>query len=116
MGGIAWEGQLVPKYFVTVSYTAEGAKGLRKDGGTKRRQTAQKAVESLGGTLESFYFTMGEHDAVIVADFPDVVAATALSVAVAATGGVRLSTTPIITVEEMDRACGKKTAYKAPGA
>ena len=36
------------KYLVTVSYTAEGAKGLRKDGGTKRRHVATKATEALG--------------------------------------------------------------------
>jgi hypothetical protein len=27
----------MPKFLVSVSYTAEGAKGLRLDGGTKRR-------------------------------------------------------------------------------
>ena len=39
----------MPKYLVSVSYSAEGAKGLRQDGGTKRRQVATNAVESVGG-------------------------------------------------------------------
>jgi uncharacterized protein with GYD domain len=104
------------KYLVNISYTTEGAKGLRKDGGTKRVQVASKAIEGLGGKLESFYFTLGHYDAVVIADFPDVVSATALSVAIAAAGGVRLTTTPLLTATDMDRACGKKTAYKAPGA
>ena len=106
----------MPKYLVFVSYSAEGAKGLRKDGGTKRREVAAKAVESLGGKLESFYFSFGEHDAVIIVDMPDVASTAALSMAVAATGGARPTTTALITPEEMDKAAGKKAAYKAPGA
>jgi uncharacterized protein with GYD domain len=104
------------KYLVSVSYTAEGAKGLRKDGGTKRRHAAQEGIESLGGKMESFYFTLGDRDAIVIADLPDAIAAAALSVAIAATGSVRLATTPLLTPEEMDHACSKQTAYKAPGA
>lgn len=38
----------MPKYLQQVSYTAEGAKGLQKDGGTKRRRAAQTVTEGLG--------------------------------------------------------------------
>jgi uncharacterized protein with GYD domain len=106
----------MPKYLVSVSYSAEGAKGLRKDGGTKRRQVASKAVESVGGKVESFYFSFGAADAIIIADLPDAASAAAVSLAVSSTGAARLTTTPLITPEEMDKAAGKKTAYKAPGA
>jgi uncharacterized protein with GYD domain len=106
----------MPKYLVTVSYTAEGAKGLRLDGGTKRRDVATHAVESVGGKVEAFYFSFGEQDAVIISDMPDAASAAALSLAVTAAGGARLTTTPLITPEEMDHAAGKKTAYRAPGA
>ena len=104
------------KYLVTVSYTAEGAKGVRKDGGTKRRQVAGKAVESVGGKLESFYFSFGAQDALVIVDMPDNVSAAALSLAINASGAVHATTTPLLTPEEMDKASGKKTAYKAPGA
>jgi uncharacterized protein with GYD domain len=106
----------MPKYLVSVSYSAEGAKGLRQDGGTKRREVASHAVESVGGKIEAFYFAFGEHDAVIIADLPDAASAAAVSLAVSSTGAARLTTTPLITAEEMDKAAGKKTAYKAPGA
>jgi uncharacterized protein with GYD domain len=105
----------MPKYLVSVSYSAEGAKGLRQDGGTKRRQVATNAVESLGGKVEAFYFAFGEHDAVIIADMPDAASAAAVSLAVSSTGAARLTTTPLITPEEMDHAASKKAAYKAPG-
>jgi uncharacterized protein with GYD domain len=103
------------KYLVTASYTSEGLKGLRKDGGTKRRQAAARAVESAGGTLESFYFAFGDQDAIVIADLPDASAAAALSIVIGSSGSVRTVTTPLITPEEMDKACQKKTAYKAPG-
>jgi uncharacterized protein with GYD domain len=106
----------MPKYLVSVNYTADGAAGLRKDGGTKRRNVASKAIESVGGKIEAFYFCFGARDAILIADFPDAISAAGLSVAIASTGSVRLDTTPLLTAEDMDRACEKKTAYKAPGA
>ena len=106
----------MPKYLVSVSYSAEGVKGLRNDGGTKRREAAGHAVESVGGQIEAFYFCFGVQDAVIIADLPDAASAAAVSLAVGATGAARLTTTPLITPEEMDHAAGKKTAYRAPGA
>ena len=45
----------MPKYLVSVSYSAEGAKGLRLDGGTKRREVARHAVESVGGQVRRFF-------------------------------------------------------------
>jgi uncharacterized protein with GYD domain len=104
------------KYLVSVNYSAAGAKGLRKDGGTKRRHVVSKALESMGGTLEAFYFGLGSPDAVVVVDLPDNVSMAALTVAVAAAGTGAITTTPLLTPEEMDKACGRKTAYKAPGA
>ena len=106
----------MPKFLVTVSYTSDGATGLRKDGGTKRREAAGRAIESVGGKLESMYFCFGEHDAILIADMPDAVAAAALSVAVSSAGSARLVTTPLLTPEEIDHATSKKTAYQPPGA
>jgi len=106
----------MPKYLVSVTYSAEGAKGVRQDGGTKRREVATHAVESVGGKIEAFYFSFGEQDAIIIADLPDAASAAAVSLAVTSTGAARLTATPLITAEEMDHAAGKKTAYRAPGA
>ena len=61
----------MPKYLICSSYTQEGLKGLLKDGGTKRMQSAKRATESLGGTLEAFYFAYGDNDLYIIVDQPD---------------------------------------------
>ena len=105
----------MPKFLITASYTTEGVKGLLKDGGSSRRAAVQKAAESVGGKLESFYFTFGDRDALVICDLPDSAAATAFSLIATATGTVRVATTPLITVEEVDAASKKSVSYRAPG-
>jgi uncharacterized protein with GYD domain len=105
----------MPKYLVNVVYTAEGAKGLRTDGGTKREHIVRMALESVGGKLEAFYFTLGETDAIVIADVPDALAVTAVSLTVSASGAARCSTVPLLSPAEMDHVSDRKTAYKGPG-
>jgi len=104
------------KFLISASYTAEGTKGLQKDGGSGRRAAVQKALEALGGKVDSFHFAFGKIDAYVICDVPDTVSGIALSLAVNGSGVVRATTTPLITVDEMDAACKKATAYRAPGA
>ena len=106
----------MPKYLLTVSYTAQGAQGLKKDGGSKRKAAAIEAVKSVGGTIEGFYFALGKHDAFVIADVPDAASMTALSLAVNSTGAMAARTTALLTVEEMDAACKKTVGYRPPGA
>ena len=47
---------------------------------------------------------------------PDEAAGLALALAVNASGSVRCTTVPLITVEDMDAACKRSVGYKAPGA
>ena len=41
------------KFMVTVSYTAEGSRGLTKEGGSAGRAAVKKLVEGLGGKVEA---------------------------------------------------------------
>jgi uncharacterized protein with GYD domain len=103
------------KYLVQANYTDEGLEGLLKEGGSKRREAAEKAVQSLGGTLEAYYYAFGDADVVSIADLPDNVSATTLSLLVTAGGGVTLKTTVLITPEEVDQATKKTLDYHPPG-
>lgn len=105
----------MPKYLQQVSYTAEGARGLQKEGGTKRRRAAQTATEGLGGKLEAFYFAFGDTDVFTIVDMPDAVSAAAVGVALGASGAVTIKTTVLFTPEEMDQAAQKSVAYTPPG-
>jgi uncharacterized protein with GYD domain len=104
------------KFLIKATYNADGARGLIKEGGSKRRTTVQKMIEGMGGKLEAFYYAYGEDDAFIIADLPDASAGIAVSLSVNASGAVRLSTTPLITPEEIDAASKRTVDYKAPGA
>jgi uncharacterized protein with GYD domain len=103
------------KYLVTASYTAEGAKGLIKDGGSKRVQVVTDMLKTAGITVESFYFALGEHDVFIVVEAPDNVTASAIALATNASGAVRLSTTVLLTPAELDAAAKKSVNYTPPG-
>ena len=103
------------KYLIEASYTAEGVKGLMKQGGTARRAMVQKMVESLGGRLEVFYFAFGENDAYLILDVPDNLTAAAISLAVAGAGATRMKTIELLTPEEIDEAMKKQVHYEPPG-
>ena len=103
------------KYLITAAYTAEGARGLLKDSGTKRRQSAEQAIKSAGGTMEAFYFAFGEHDAYVIVDAPDHAAMAAASLAINASGAVHTKTVVLLTADEIDQAIKKTVTYRAPG-
>lgn len=103
------------KYLVEARYTAEGAKGLAREGGTGRRAAAAKAVEGLGGKVESFYYAFGDVDAYDIFDVPDNVSAAALSLAVGQSGGINTKTVVLITPEEMDQAGKRAVDFRPPG-
>ena len=54
------------KYLYHGSYTDKGLKGLMKDGGTKRMEVTKKAIESIGGKMEAYYFAFGSNDFFII--------------------------------------------------
>jgi uncharacterized protein with GYD domain len=103
------------KYLLKASYTGEGAKGLLKDGGSKRREAAEQALKSVGAKLEAFYFAFGEDDAYVIVDAPDHASVAAASIAINATGAVHTKTVVLMTPEDMDHATKKGVTYRAPG-
>ena len=106
----------MPTYLWRGSYTADGAKGLMKDGGTKRRAAVQQMVERAGGKLHAFYFAIGDADVYGIAEFPDAATAVAVSLAVNGSGAVNLRSTLLLSPEEFDAATKKSVGYRPPGA
>jgi uncharacterized protein with GYD domain len=103
------------KYLIAGSYTVEGAKGLLKDGGTKRRAAIDAMIKGLGGRLETFYFAFGDTDVYAIVDVPDQVTASALALTVGASGAAGVKTTVLVTPEEVDQAVKKTVRYRVPG-
>ena len=105
----------MPKYLIQASYTSEGLKGLMKDKASGRKAAVEKALKSVKAKLEDFYYSFGDYDAVLVVDAPDNVSAAAIAFAVCSSGIVRTKTTPLLSIEETDKALQKSVEYKAPG-
>ena len=105
----------MPRYLIQATYTAEGKKGLLKDGGTKRIEAATPAIEAVGGKVEAIYFAFGGADAIAILDMPDHASMAALALTVAGSGAVELSTTVLLTPEELDEASKKAIVYSPPG-
>ena len=105
----------MPKYLYQASYTPEGTKGLLRDGGSKRRAAVEEVAKALGGKVEAFYYAFGESDVFVIVDVPDHTSAAAVSLAVNASGAVKLKTTVLMTPEEMDAATKKSVSYRPPG-
>ena len=70
------------KFLIQASYTADGAKGILKEGGSARKAQIGQILEKLGGRVEAFYYAFGESDVVAIFEAPDTATATALSMAV----------------------------------
>ena len=105
----------MPKYLIQGSYSDRGLKGLLDEGGSKRREAAEQATKGMGGRVEAFYYAFGNDDFVIVVDLPSNVDATALSLAVNASGTLRSRITVLVTPEEVDQATKKTVKYRPPG-
>jgi len=87
-----------------------------KEGGTARRAAVAAAVESLGGTLESFNYAFGGVDVYAIAELPSNVSAAALAATIGLSGKVSIETTVLMTPEEIDEAVKMTANYRAPGA
>jgi uncharacterized protein with GYD domain len=105
----------MPKYLYHGSYTDKGLKGLLKDGGSKRVKVTKKAIESLGGKMEAYYFALGGSDFFIILEAPDNVAAITGSMVANASGTVNVSITALVSPEEVDLAAKQTMKWSPPG-
>jgi uncharacterized protein with GYD domain len=103
------------KYLFQATHTQEGLEGLLKEGGSSRREAVAQAVASLGGTLEVFYYAFGYTDVFGIADLPDNVSAASFALVVNVAGTAKVSTTVLMTPEEVDQAVKKSVDYRPPG-
>jgi uncharacterized protein with GYD domain len=105
------------KYLMHGSYSAEGVRGLLKEGGVSRRSHFRQLVEKLGGKLEAFYYAFGGDDIYAIVELPGNVDSLAVSMAVTAGGSFREGVVVLLTPEEVDQSTKKAATlgYRAPG-
>ncbi len=102
------------KFLLRASYLAEGVTELLRDGGTDRRSTIEGLVRSVGGTVEAFYYGLGDGDVYAIAEFPDNATAIAVSASVDAAGAVDVAAVPVVTPEEIGEAKEMAVGVRPP--
>ena len=103
------------KYLFYGSYNPEGYKGLLSEGGSARIDAAKQALQSVGGSLESFYYSNGEQDFYIIVNLPNHVSSTAITLAGNSSGTFSIRAVALLTPEEMDEAVKMKVDFRPPG-
>jgi uncharacterized protein with GYD domain len=108
----------MPYFLAQAAYTSQAWSAMTKNP-VDREELFRALIAKAGGKLHSFYFSVGEYDAVAIMEAPDLAAAAAISIAVSSAGHLKsYKTTPLLTVREamgaMEKAGG--FGFRAPGS
>ena len=103
----------MPFYMFQGRYTTESIKTLI-DSPQDREAAARGMIESLGGTLHSFFFSFGGDDVVAIMEMPDDTAMAAGSMLVGGSGAMSSgSSTKLMTMAEATAAMTAAGAARA---
>ena len=103
-------------YLFQGTYTAEGVKGLLKDGGTGRNDAISKLAASLGGKLESLHYSATAPAYFCMVTLPERGSAAAFSATIVASGAVTVDrVSELLTPAQMDASTKMTASYRAPG-
>jgi uncharacterized protein with GYD domain len=104
------------KYMLIATLTAEGSKGLLKEGGSGRVEALKQLMGSVGGSVDAVYWGFGTDDFYAIVDAPSASAVAAASLAAAASGATKPRTIPLLTAEDLDAASQMAPQFRPPGA
>lgn len=91
----------MPTYISLLRYTQQGITNIKQ--GPTRLDAAKEAYRRAGGELKAFYLTIGQYDAVAIAELPDDAAVAKLALAVGSQGNVRTESMRAFTEQEFRR-------------
>jgi len=103
------------KYLIKANYNSDGAAGLAAKGGSARRDAVGKMVAEAGGSIDCFYYAWGETDAYLVVEMPSDEAMLGIALSVNKSGATTITTTPLMTPEQVDAAASSAPGYTPPG-
>jgi uncharacterized protein with GYD domain len=92
-------------YILLGSFTDQGLRAVKNT--TKRAEEVRALGKKIGVTVKDIYWTLGQHDVVVIVDAPDETAAAALSLSVGVFGNVRYQTIRALTAAEADKVLGR---------
>lgn len=92
-------------FITTIKFTQQGIKGI--DETTKRAAALKAAGKKMGVKVTDIYWTLGDHDGVLIFEAPDDETAATLLLHLGASGNVHTTTVRAFTAAEMDTMLAK---------
>jgi uncharacterized protein with GYD domain len=89
-------------YFMFGKYSHDSIKKIS----TQRTNEAVSEIGKNGGKLKSGYALLGEHDLILIVDFPTTEQAMKTSVTLAKQLGISFTTLPAVSMEDFDKLVG----------
>ncbi|SRR5712692_5459790 len=90
---------------VLINFTDQGIRNVKQT--IDRGKAATAAAEKLGIKVKDIYWTLGQYDAVLIADAPNDEAITAWALGTGSLGNVRTQTMRAFSTEETQRILAK---------
>lgn len=87
-------------FITNIKYTQQGVKGI--DETTKRAAALKASAKKMGAKIIGTYWTLGDHDGVLIFEAPDDETAATLLLHLGAMGNVHTTTCRAFTAAEMD--------------
>ena len=87
-------------FITTIKFTQQGIKAI--DETTKRAAAIKAAAKKMGVKVTNTYWTLGDHDGVLIFEAPDDETATTVLLHLGALGNVHTTTVRAFTAAEMD--------------
>ena len=88
----------MPTYIMLLNYTQQGMEKIKES--PSRLDAAKQAAQRLGGELKAYYLTMGQYDAVVIAEAPNDEVVARFLLSIGAQGNVRTETLRAFTEDE----------------
>lgn len=95
----------MPTYVSLVDFTEKGIHDFKDT--VTRSEAAERLAEKFGGSIKSIYWTVGQHDMVVITDMPDEETATAFMLSISSQGNVRTHTLRAFDAAAMRRIIDK---------
>ena len=93
-------------FITTIKFTQQGLKSI--DDTTKRASSLKATGKKMGVKVTDIYWTLGDHDGVLIFQAPDDETASALLLDLGAAGNVQTTTVRAFTSAEMDKILDKR--------
>jgi uncharacterized protein with GYD domain len=95
----------MPRYVTLVKWTDQGIRNVKET--VQRTEQVRQMMESMGGRLETIFWTQGRYDLVAISEAPDEETAAATTLRIASQGAVRTEVLRAFDAEEMGRILAK---------